>query len=117
MAILDYDRDWMLTQATIKSVRRKFLPRTFDDNGYITEYVVTFAYDVEGRKWTGKYTTSVQPKIGHQFEILYDPKHPNRNNGVDSPMNPWLKWAVRLVVIRAFLAAYWLWGDQDWLGR
>jgi|HubBroStandDraft_2_1064218.scaffolds.fasta_scaffold395509_1 hypothetical protein len=117
MGILDYDRDWMHTQATVESVKRKFLPQTFGDGGYVTEYVVTFSYDVGGRKWTGKHTTSTPPEIGHKFEILYDPKHPNRNSGIDHAMNPWVKWVIRLLLLGVFLTAYWPWGDQDWFGR
>ena len=82
---------------------------------YITDYVITFAYDAAGSTVRGKYTTRTPPELGHKFDILYDPKHPKRNTGSDGPVNPWVKWAVRIVGIGIAILVHWLWGDQDWL--
>jgi hypothetical protein len=113
MGLLEYGKDWLPAKATVKSLRKKFFPQL---DGYIshTAYVVTFSYIAEGRKRSSRYTTSTPPEVGHSFDIFYDPKHPDRNTGVDNTLNPWVKWVVWLIMAAVFLTAYWLWGDQSW---
>ena len=108
--------EWIAAQATIISVKKRFLP--WNQGGAqdypLPEYVVTFTYNGDGRALTGRYITTSPQERGHTFDIYYDPKHPNRNTGLDEPINPWVRWTARILGIGTVLIAVWLWGDQDW---
>jgi hypothetical protein len=83
--------------------------------GYIpTQYRVRFSYLVNGKKYEGSYGADSLQQAGQTFEILYDPKYPNKNTGSDFLSRSWAKWVVGGFSIAAWLIAKWLWGNQDW---
>src|ERR1700742_4705602 len=83
--------DWIAAKATIVATRKRLLPWKYGGamDYPLPEYVVTFSYSVGDRELTGKYVTTSPQERGHTFNIFYDPEHPDRNTGLDEPVNPW----------------------------
>ena len=107
--------DWVAAQATIVSIRKRLFAWKNSEQDYpLPEYIVTFSYPVGDRLFKGKYVTTSPTKEGNTFDIFYDPQHPSRNTGLDEPINPWGKWAVRIIGIALALLVIWLWGDRQW---
>jgi hypothetical protein len=86
-------------------------------NSYVSEYKVTFSYEVHGQTFSGNYRTTSPQKCGHAFEILYDPEHPSENTGSDVLPKPWIRITAIVLGIGAALIGIWLWGDQSWFSR
>jgi hypothetical protein len=108
--------DWVAAQATIVSTKKRLLPwKHGGEMDYpLPEYVVTFSYKAGNRARIGKYVTTSPQERGHVFDIFYDPKHPDRNTGLDEPIIPWVKWTARALGLGTAIIAIWLWGDRDW---
>jgi hypothetical protein len=108
--------DWIAAKATIVATKKRLLPWKYGGamDYPLPEYVVTFSYTVGGRALTGRYVTTSPQERGHTFNIFYDPEHPDRNTGLDEPVNPWVKWTARVLGIGTVIVAVWLWGDRDW---
>ena len=82
-------------------------------NSYVSEYDVTFSYEVNGRTYGGNYRTTSPQESGHIFEILYNPKYPNENTGSDILPKPWVKVTTIVLGVILALIGIWLCGDQD----
>ena len=109
--------EWINTQAVIIACKQKWGYQSLPDNSVLPEYVVTFAYTVNGRTYKGRYRANSIRVCGLTLEILYDPKHPSRNTGSDVPFNPWLKWGARVLGLGAALLAVWFWGTEEWFSK
>jgi hypothetical protein len=108
--------EWIGTQATIAACKQTLLGRAnMSNEGYIpAEYVVTFAYEVNGRTFKGNYRANSPQQSGHTFEILYDSEHPARNTGSDVLQRSWIKIATWLLSGITILGAIWHWGEKNW---
>ena len=83
--------------------------------GYIPqEYVVTFSYSADGQTFKGTYRTNSPQECGHDFEILYDPKHPHKNTGSDGLNKRWVRMIAVALGVITVLVAIWFWGKEDW---
>src|SRR5450755_425994 len=85
--------DWVSTRATIIACKQLLLGReNLSSEGYLPpEYIVTFSYSVAGQTFKGTYRTNSPQECGHDFEILYDPKHPSRNTASDVLNKRWVR--------------------------
>jgi hypothetical protein len=90
--------EWVVTRATITGSRQTLLSSFAGDRTNLGEYdsptyIVSFSYKANGRTLYGSYKANSARKIGHTFEVSYDPDHPRRNTGTDFASG-WIKVAV-----------------------
>ena len=108
--------NWISTRATItdctqtRLMQANVLVETYAP----PEFVVTFSYLADDRTFEGTYRANSPREVGHDFEILYDPKRPSRNTGSDVLNNRWAGVAAAVVGVLAALLGIWLWGKTDW---
>ncbi len=107
---------WVSTRATVIACKQLLLgPENLSSEGYLPpEYVVTFSYSVGGQTFEGTYRANSPQEFGHDFEILYDPKRPNRNTGSDVLNKRWVRLTAAALGVIAVLVAIWFWGKEDW---
>jgi hypothetical protein len=79
-------------------------------------YVVTFSYSADGQTFKGRYRTNSPQECGHEFEILYNPKHPSRNTGSDALTRSWLTMTAFVIAVIAILAVMWFCAKLGWDG-
>ena len=108
--------DWIRTKAIIIACKQRLLGgENLSGEGYLPpEYIVTFSYSVDGQTFEGSYRTNSPQECGHEFEVLYDPKHPSRNTGADVLNKRWVRFTAAALGVIAVLAAIWFWGKKDW---
>jgi hypothetical protein len=108
--------DWIGTKAIIIACKQRLLGReNLSSEGYLPpEYIVTFSYSVDGQTFEGTYRTNSPQGCGHEFEVLYDPKHPSRNTGSDVLNKRWVRFTAAALGVIAVLVAIWFWGKEDW---
>ncbi|MGD0631459.1 MAG: DUF3592 domain-containing protein [Terracidiphilus sp.] len=53
----------------------------------VLPYVVTFRYTVKGKSYEGIINSPDKVQRGDTFTIRYDPRHPEKNNTLDSETN------------------------------
>jgi hypothetical protein len=75
--------EWSIALATVVLCRENFLPGGADETLHTT-YTVIYEYEVQGRKYQGKYKRDSPVDPGHQFEVAYDPQRPDRNTGAEN---------------------------------
>jgi hypothetical protein len=99
-------QEWRVATATVVVCRRSF--RSFFEAGTVhqtggpatpTDYVTTFEYEVEGKKYFGKARRGTPVKPGHCFSISYDPNHPSSNTGSDNQGPWWFRLILGLMVL------------------
>jgi hypothetical protein len=107
--------DWVSTRATIIACEQRLLGQeNLKNEGYIPpEYVVTFLYSADGQTFKGTYRTNSPQECGHNFEILYDPKHPHKNTGSDVLNKRWIRMIAAALGVITVLVAIWFWGKED----
>ncbi|MBB5059788.1 hypothetical protein HDF16_004517 [Granulicella aggregans] len=94
--------EWVVAIATITGCRQTLLSslpgnRTNLGQGDFPTYIVSFSYKANGHTLYGSYKANSPRKIGHTFEVSYDPKHPKRNTGNEFSSG-WIRAAVWIVV-------------------
>jgi hypothetical protein len=108
--------DWVSTRATIiacKQTQAGAVGLSLDGY-YPPEYVITFSYLADGQPFKGTYRANSSQECGHDFEILYDPKHPSRNTGSDVLTRRWGRMSAAALGIVAVLIGIWFWGKEVW---
>jgi hypothetical protein len=110
--------DWVSTRASIiacKLTRAGGVGLSLEGY-YPAEYVVTFTYSADGRTFKGRYRTNSPQECGHNFEILYNPRHPSRNTGSDALTRSWLTMTAFVIAVVAILAVLWCCAKLSWNG-
>jgi hypothetical protein len=96
--------DWVSARATITACELR-QPEGVSVEDYCPPlYLVTFSYSADGQTFKGTYRTNSEQECGHEFEILYNPKHPSRNTGSDGVTQSWVTMTAFVLVVIAFLA-------------
>jgi len=108
--------EWVSTRATITACKQLLLGReNLSSEGYLPpEFVVTFSYSVGDQMFKGTYRANSPQECGHDFEILYDPRNPQKNTGSDVLNNRWIRVTAAALGVVAVLVATWFWGKEDW---
>jgi hypothetical protein len=114
MSTMANQDEWIRTQATIIACTQKWGYQSLDDNSVLPEYVVTFLYLADGQTFEGNYRANSPQECGHEFEILYDPKHLSRNTGSDVLNKRWVRMTGAMLGVIAVLIAIWFWGKECW---
>lgn len=102
---------WVSASATVIACKQKWGIHQAADNSVLPEYIATFTYTVNGLAYKGKYRANSIRVLGQTFEILYDPKSPEKNTGSDLPLKPWIRWTARILGIGTAIGMIWFWGD------
>jgi len=109
--------DWVSARATIIACEQRGSEGLTYEGEYCPPgYVVTFSYSADGQTFKGTYRASSPQKCGHDFEILYNPKHPSRNTGSDALTQSWVTMTALALVVIAFLWFWWFCVKQGWDG-
>jgi hypothetical protein len=109
--------DWVSAIATIIACEQRRPEGLSLEGEYCPPgYVVTFTYSADGQTFNGTYKTNSPQQCGHDFEILYNPKHPSRNTGSDSLTSSWVTMSAFVLSVIAFIALIWFCVKQglDW---
>ena len=109
--------DWVSARATIIACEQRRPEALSSEGDYCSPgFVVTFSYSADGQTFKGTYRANSPQECGHDFEILYNPKHPSRNTGSDALSQSWaMMTAVALIVI-AVVVWMWFCVKQGWDG-
>lgn len=108
--------DWVSARATITACELR-QPEGVSVEDYCPPlYLVTFSYSADGQTFKGTYRTNSEQECGHEFEILYNPKHPSRNTGSDGVTQSWVTMTAFVLVVIAFLALAWFCVRHGWDG-
>jgi hypothetical protein len=109
--------DWVSARATIMACEQRRPEGLSLEGDYCPPgYVVTFSYSADGQTFKGTYRASSPQECGHDFEILYNPKHPSRNTGSDGLTQSWVTMTAFVLVVIAFLWFWWFCVKHDWEG-
>jgi Tfp pilus assembly protein PilW len=106
--------DWVSARATITACELR-RPEGVSVEDYCPPlYLVTFSYSADSQTFKGTYRTNSEQECGHEFEILYNPKHPSRNTGSDGLTQSWATMTGFVLVVIAILAGLWLFVKLGW---
>ena len=107
--------DWINARATIIACELR-APKglTLEGEYCPPGYLVTFSYSVDGQTFKGTYRANSPQECGHDFEILYNPKHPSRNTGSDGLTQSWVTMTAFVLVVIALLWFGWFCVKHDW---
>lgn len=107
--------EWVSARATIIACEQRQPEGLSLEGEYCPPgYVITFLYSADGQTFKGTYRTNSPQECGHDFEIFYNPKHPNRNTGSDALTRSWVTMTAFVLVVIALLAGMWLCVKQGW---
>ncbi len=104
---------WCPAIANVTGCRRTFASSlvnesTGSESGFEqAEFLVSFAYCVHGKAYSGKYVAVSPLEIGHEFEIQYDPDHPERNTGSELSSRPWVRTVAKIAGAVLTIVAIW----------
>lgn len=84
---------WPSTEAEVTEchparLRRGLYGNRFSPPPLQLDYIVSFSYVVDGKKYTGVLNSTVEVEPGDRFQLRYNPEHPSENNSVCSDNSP-----------------------------
>lgn len=100
-------RGWVTVKAQVSSrslIKRGYYSRYSSGGGGLGGYAVGFTYRVEGKSYEGSFLSPDKVEPCDLFDIRYNPRHPEQNNGFESE-TAWAGLASKLTttVVALFL--------------
>jgi hypothetical protein len=101
-------KDWQQTEATVQTSSREHC-RLASGGGFAgKEYMISFNYEVNGRRYLSEFESPDPWEIGSKFCIQYDPDEPERNTMCDRKQARWVYIAMAIVAVLAILTYLWI---------
>jgi hypothetical protein len=95
--------DWQYTDGTVSNV----ITTEYAQNRYTepaVDYLITFAYEVDGHFYGGEFHTSEKYVEGKTITVGYDPTNPEKNDLVKSETSNFL-WVTFMWITRISIPA------------